>query len=73
MNLGEIQKEKLTTHEKVRLFVLFYYDCRQVYYRWCNLRSETNKLRILGESLLISSLPGKALRTLADIASLAEI
>ena len=30
-------------------------------------------LRILGESLLISSLPGKALRTFVDIARLAEI
>ena len=29
--------------------------------------------RILGECLLISSLPGKALRTLVDIARLAEI
>ena len=29
--------------------------------------------RILGESLMISSLPGKALRTLVDIARLAEI
>ena len=29
--------------------------------------------RILGEGLLISSLPGKALRTLVDIARLAEI
>ena len=29
--------------------------------------------RILGESLLISSLQGKALRTLVDIVSLAEI
>ena len=28
--------------------------------------------RILGESFLISSLPGKALRTLVDIARLAE-
>ena len=28
--------------------------------------------RILGECLLISSLPGKALRTLVDIARLAE-
>ena len=31
-----------------------------------------NKYRILGECLLISSLPGKALRTLVDIARLAE-
>ena len=30
-------------------------------------------MRILGESLLISSLPGKALRKLVDIARLAEI
>ena len=30
------------------------------------------KQRILGECLLISSLPGKALRTLVDIARLAE-
>ena len=29
--------------------------------------------RILGESLLISSLPDKALRTIVDIARLAEI
>ena len=29
--------------------------------------------RILGERLLISSLPGKALRTLVDIARLAKI
>ena len=32
-----------------------------------------DKSRILGECLLISSLPGKALRTLVDIARLAEI
>ena len=32
----------------------------------------TDILRILGESLLISSLPGKALRTHVDIARLAE-
>ena len=32
-----------------------------------------NILRILGECLLISSLPGKALRTLVDIARLAEV
>ena len=31
-----------------------------------------NKLRILGEHLLISSLPGKALRTFVDIARLVE-
>ena len=31
-----------------------------------------NKKRILGECLLISSLPGKALRTLIDIARLAK-
>ena len=30
-------------------------------------------LRILGECLLIPSLPGKALRTLVDIARLAEM
>ena len=30
------------------------------------------KYRILGECLLISSLPGKALRTLVDITRLAE-
>ena len=30
------------------------------------------KYRVLGECLLISSLPGKALRTLVDIARLAE-
>ena len=29
--------------------------------------------RILGECLLISSVPGKSLRTLVDIARLAEI
>ena len=32
----------------------------------------THKYRILGECLLISSLPGKALRTHVDIARLAE-
>ena len=31
-----------------------------------------DKSRILGECLLISSLPGKALRVLVDIARLAE-
>ena len=33
---------------------------------------ESSKKRILGECLLISSLPSKALRTLVDIARLAE-
>ena len=38
-----------------------------------SLRSVVHSiLRILGECLLISSLPGKALRTLVDIARLAE-
>ena len=37
------------------------------------LRGHRNKWRILGECLLISSLPGKALRTLVDKARLAEI
>ena len=32
-----------------------------------------DKKRILGECLLISSLPGKALRTLVDIARLARL
>ena len=34
--------------------------------------STRNKLRILSKCLLISSLPGKAFRTLVDIARLAE-
>ena len=34
--------------------------------------TDVGKKRILGESLLISSLPGKALRPLVDIARLAE-
>ena len=37
-----------------------------------SVSDDTNKLRILGECLLISSLPGEALRTLVDIARLAE-
>ena len=35
-------------------------------------KSENTTYRILGECLLISSLPGKALRTHVDIARLAE-
>ena len=35
--------------------------------------ANADKYRILGECLLISSLPGKALRTVVDIARLAEI
>ena len=36
------------------------------------LMSRINKQRILGECILISSLPGKAFRTLVDIVRLAE-
>ena len=36
------------------------------------LMNRVGILRILGECLLISSLPGKALRTLVDIARLAK-
>ena len=37
------------------------------------IMNRPDKLRILGECLLISSLPGKALRTLVNIARLAKI
>ena len=38
----------------------------------CLKKAEPGTYRILGECLLISSLPGKALRTYVDIARLAE-
>ena len=46
---------------------------RDIIWRYHNNKDLTvYTLRILGECLLISSLPGKALRTLVDIARLAE-
>ena len=42
----------------------------QIHHIW--IISAHYKKRILGECLLISSLPGKVLRTLVDIARLAE-
>ena len=44
----------------------------QVYIYYLNFDTHHNIYRILGECLLISSLPGKALRKLVDIARLAE-
>ena len=45
----------------------------ECYHKWTDIPTGLNIERIQGECLLISSLPGKASRTLVDIARLAEI
>ena len=59
---------------KEQMYTLRPEDNRCIYFKVTPVRSDlqVNILRILGECLMISSLPGKAMRTLVDIARLAE-